>query len=103
MNSISDAGDTARETAAKANDHPVVEWGARLGYAANGTLLDDHTRTQDAVDHLTGDVAPGSQQGAAVVAFLIARELGPECTERREQDRGVVDEDLGRHQGARGP
>lgn len=65
MNSISDAGDTARETAAKANDHPVVEWGARLGYAANGTLLDDHTRTQDAVDHLTGDVAPGRQQGAA--------------------------------------
>lgn len=42
MNSISDrAGDvggSARSTAARAGDHPVVEWGARLGYGANGVL-----------------------------------------------------------------
>lgn len=42
MNSISDkagsAGDSARATAAKAGDHPVVELGARLGYAANGVI-----------------------------------------------------------------
>jgi Domain of Unknown Function (DUF1206) len=42
MNSISDrAGDvsgSAKTTAAKAGDNPVVEWGARLGYGANGVL-----------------------------------------------------------------
>ncbi|MEO5663448.1 MAG: DUF1206 domain-containing protein [Nocardioides sp.] len=42
MNSISDqasdAGDSAKAAAAKAGDHPVVEWGARLGYGANGVL-----------------------------------------------------------------
>jgi hypothetical protein len=29
---------SARATAAKAGDHPVLAWGARLGYAANGVL-----------------------------------------------------------------
>ena len=42
MNSISDrTGDvsgSARATAARAGDNPVVEWGARLGYGANGVL-----------------------------------------------------------------
>ena len=42
MNSISDrAGDvsgSAKTAAAKAGDHPVVEWGARLGYGASGVL-----------------------------------------------------------------
>jgi hypothetical protein len=42
VNSISDrAGDvsgSAKTTAAKAGDNPVVEWGARLGYGANGVL-----------------------------------------------------------------
>ncbi len=42
MNSISDraggVGDSTRTTAVKAGDHPVVEWGARLGYGASGVL-----------------------------------------------------------------
>ena len=42
MNSISDqAGDvsgSAKTAAARAGDNPVVEWGARLGYAASGVL-----------------------------------------------------------------
>ena len=42
MNSISDrAGDvsgSAKTAATRAGDHPVVEWGARLGYAASGIL-----------------------------------------------------------------
>lgn len=42
MNRISDnAGNvsgSAKTTAAKAGDNPVVEWGARLGYGANGVL-----------------------------------------------------------------
>ena len=29
---------SARRTAARAGDHPVVEWGARLGYGASGVL-----------------------------------------------------------------
>ncbi|MEP9362111.1 DUF1206 domain-containing protein [Nocardioides sp. CN2-186] len=32
------AGATAKGAARKAGDHPVVEWGARLGYAASGVL-----------------------------------------------------------------
>jgi Domain of Unknown Function (DUF1206) len=42
MNSISDrAGEvsgSAKTAATRAGDHPVVEWGARLGYAASGIL-----------------------------------------------------------------
>ena len=42
MNSIGDqagsAGQSAKSTAAKAGDSPVVEWGARLGYGANGVI-----------------------------------------------------------------
>ena len=42
MNSSGDrAGDMsgeAKRAAAKAGDHPVVEWGARLGYGASGVL-----------------------------------------------------------------
>ncbi|GAB3258458.1 DUF1206 domain-containing protein [Nocardioides dilutus] len=42
MNSIDDrAGDmsgSAKTAAAKASNNPVVEWGARLGYGANGVL-----------------------------------------------------------------
>jgi hypothetical protein len=42
MNSISDrAGDiggSAKRAADTAGDHPVVEWGARLGYGASGVL-----------------------------------------------------------------
>ncbi|TCC53338.1 DUF1206 domain-containing protein [Kribbella capetownensis] len=30
--------DSAKRTAARAGDHPVVEWGARLGYGASGVL-----------------------------------------------------------------
>jgi len=32
------AADSAKRAAARAGDHPVVEWGARLGYAASGVL-----------------------------------------------------------------
>ena len=32
------AAGSAKEAAAKAGDHPVVEWGARLGFAASGVL-----------------------------------------------------------------
>lgn len=42
MDSISDsagsASDSAKTTAAKAGDNPVVQWGARLGYGANGVI-----------------------------------------------------------------
>lgn len=42
MNSIDhqtgEASGSARTAAARASDHPVVEWGARLGYGANGVL-----------------------------------------------------------------
>ena len=42
MNSISDkagsASGSAKRTAARAGDNPVVEWGARLGYGANGII-----------------------------------------------------------------
>src|SRR6478735_4663003 len=42
MNKISqsagDMGGSAKTTAAKAGDNPVVEWGARLGYGANGVI-----------------------------------------------------------------
>ena len=42
MNSVNDqatgVGDSAKGAAATAGDHPVVEWGARLGYAASGVL-----------------------------------------------------------------
>jgi len=42
MDSISDsagsASSSAKTTAAKAGDHPVVQWGARLGYGANGVI-----------------------------------------------------------------
>ena len=42
MNSISDrAGEvsgSAKTAASRAGDHPVIEWGARLGYAASGIL-----------------------------------------------------------------
>ena len=36
--SVGRAGDAAKGAAGKAGDHPVVEWGARLGYAASGVL-----------------------------------------------------------------
>ena len=32
------ASTVARGAARKAGDHPVIEWGARLGYAASGVL-----------------------------------------------------------------
>src|SRR3954469_15761608 len=32
------AATAAKGAAGKAGDHPVVEWGARLGYAASGVL-----------------------------------------------------------------
>jgi hypothetical protein len=42
MNSISgrasSASASAKTTAAKAGDNPVVQWGARLGYGANGVI-----------------------------------------------------------------
>jgi len=42
MDSISDRADdassSAKTTAARAGDHPVVQWGARLGYGANGVI-----------------------------------------------------------------
>lgn len=38
MNSISDASSAGKSAASKAGNHPVIEWGARLGYAANGVL-----------------------------------------------------------------
>lgn len=39
MISISDrAGGSAKTSAARAGNNPVVEWGARLGYGANGVL-----------------------------------------------------------------
>ncbi len=42
MNSISDkagtAGGSAKSNARKAGDNPVIEWGARLGYGANGVI-----------------------------------------------------------------
>lgn len=42
MNSISGQaggmGDSAKQAASTAGNHPVVEWGARLGYGANGVL-----------------------------------------------------------------
>ena len=42
MNSIggrgSDMTGSAKRAASKTGDHPVVEWGARLGYGANGVL-----------------------------------------------------------------
>lgn len=76
MNSISDkAGDmggSAKTTAAKAGDNPVVEWGARLGYGANGVL---HLL----LAFLTAQVAVGgggkqaSQSGALAT---IAKESG---------------------------
>lgn len=42
MNAISDHAngmhDSAKQAARKASDHPVVQWGARLGYGANAIL-----------------------------------------------------------------
>jgi hypothetical protein len=42
MNSSGDrpggGSDSAKRAAARAGDHPVVEWGARLGYGASGVL-----------------------------------------------------------------
>lgn len=35
---VGGTNDAAKSAAAKAGDHPVIEWGARLGYAANGVL-----------------------------------------------------------------
>ena len=35
---VDKASGTAKGAAAKAGNHPVVEWGARLGYAASGVL-----------------------------------------------------------------
>ena len=32
------AATAAKGAAAQAGDHPIVEWGARLGYAASGVL-----------------------------------------------------------------
>ena len=77
MNSISDrAGDasgSAKTAAARAGDHPVVEWGARLGYAASGVL---HLL----LAYLTAQIALGSggkqasQSGA--LATLAEEPLG---------------------------
>ncbi|WP_457205160.1 DUF1206 domain-containing protein [Nocardioides sp. P5_C9_2] len=67
MNSISDRagnmGGSANNAAEKTGDHPVVEWGARVGYGASGVL---HLL----LAYLTADIAVGgasrqaSQSGA---------------------------------------
>jgi hypothetical protein len=77
MNSISDrAGDVSDSTkraAGSAGDHPVVEWGARLGYGASGVL---HLL----LAYLTAQIAVGvggtqaSQSGA--LATLAAEPVG---------------------------
>ncbi|WP_203567930.1 DUF1206 domain-containing protein [Aestuariimicrobium ganziense] len=38
MTDAQQAKQQAEQTVSKAGDHPVVEWGARLGYAANGIV-----------------------------------------------------------------
>ncbi len=77
MNSISDrAGDvsgSAKKAAGRTGDHPVVEWGARLGYGASGVL---HLL----LAYLTAQIALGdggtqaSQSGA--LATLAAEPVG---------------------------
>lgn len=77
MNSISDrassASGSAKANAAKAGDNPVIKWGARLGYGANGVL---HLL----LAYLTAQIALGgggkqaSQSGA--LATLAQEPLG---------------------------
>lgn len=68
MNSISDSADkasgSAKATAARASDNPVVKWGARLGYGANGILhiLLAYLTAQIALGG--GDDKQASQSGA---------------------------------------
>ncbi|MGB0101408.1 MAG: DUF1206 domain-containing protein [Nocardioides sp.] len=69
MNSISDRADdvggSAKSAAGKTNDHPVVEWGARLGYGASGVLhlLLAYLTVQIALGS-SGDDKQASQSGA---------------------------------------
>jgi hypothetical protein len=61
---------TAKTTAAKAGDHPVVEWGARLGYGASGVL---HLL----LAYLTAQIAlggGGSQASQSGALATLARE-----------------------------
>jgi hypothetical protein len=77
MNIISDraagASGSAKRAAGRAGDHPVVEWGARLGYGASGVL---HLL----LAYLTAQIAIGvggtqaSQSGA--LATLAAEPVG---------------------------
>ena len=77
MNSSGDrpggVSDSAKRSAARAGDHPVVEWGARLGYGASGVL---HLL----LAYLTAQIALGgggqeaSQSGA--LATLAEEPLG---------------------------
>lgn len=71
MNSISDrAGGSAKTAAARAGDHPVVEWGARLGYGASGVL---HLL----LAYLTAQIAlgdPGKQASQSGALATLAEE-----------------------------
>jgi hypothetical protein len=73
MNSSGDRAGEAKRATAKAGDHPVVEWGARLGYGASGVL---HLL----LAYLTAQIALGgggqeaSQSGA--LATLAEEPLG---------------------------
>ena len=56
------AGTAAKGAARKAGDHPVIEWGARLGYAASGVL---HLVLAWLTVHIAlGDGGQASQSGA---------------------------------------
>src|SRR3954454_20516497 len=59
------AGAAAKGAVAKAGDHPVVEWGARLGYAASGVL---HL----VLAWLTVNVALGDAHGQASQSGALA-------------------------------
>ncbi len=64
------ASDTAKATAVKASNHPLIEWGARLGYAANGVI---HLL----LAFLTADIAlggSGKQASASGALSTLAKE-----------------------------
>ncbi|WP_207769199.1 DUF1206 domain-containing protein [Nocardioides currus] len=79
MNSISgqagDMNDSAKQAASRAGDNPVVEWGARLGYGANGVLhfLLAWLTAQVALGG-SGDDKQASQSGA--LATLAQESIG---------------------------
>lgn len=73
MNSSSgDRAGEAKRTAARVGDHPVVVWGARLGYGASGVL---HVL----LAYLTAQIALGSGKEASqsgALATLAEKQWG---------------------------